>query len=203
MRRAKAVNNSPLWREGWYQFAGQIASPNCGPRPDQTEINLIVLHCISLPPGQYGGDEVQRLFTNQLDWGAHPYFKSIEGMAVSSHFYIRRKGELQQFVSCDQRAWHAGASSYQGRSNCNDNSIGIEFEGVDDARFDERQYETLVNLCAAILQRYPITQVAGHEHIAPGRKTDPGSGFDWALLQQALSLPTQFFPAAVSLKNLR
>ncbi|NDP40542.1 MAG: 1,6-anhydro-N-acetylmuramyl-L-alanine amidase AmpD [Rhodoferax sp.] len=201
MSRSKALDSSPLWREGWYQFAGQLASPNCGLRPSQAEIDLLVLHCISLPPGQYGGDEVQRLFTNQLDWNAHPYFKSIEGMEVSSHFYIRRQGELQQFVSCDQRAWHAGASSYQGRSNCNDNSIGIELEGVDDGPFDERQYETLASLCAAILQRYPITQVAGHEHIAPGRKTDPGSGFDWALLQQALGLSTHFFPSGILSKS--
>lgn len=201
MSRSEAQDSSPLWREGWYQFAGQLGSPNCGLRPSQAEIDLIVLHCISLPPGQYGGDEVQRLFTNRLDWNAHPYFKSIEGMEVSSHFYIRRQGELQQFVSCDQRAWHAGASSYQGRSNCNDNSIGIELEGVDDAPFEERQYETLVSLCAAILQRYPITQVAGHEHIAPGRKTDPGSGFDWALLQQALGLSSHFFPSGILLKN--
>ncbi|OHC72678.1 MAG: anhydro-N-acetylmuramyl-tripeptide amidase [Rhodoferax sp. RIFCSPLOWO2_12_FULL_60_11] len=202
MSPSKAQDDSPLWREGWYQFAGRLASPNFGPRPSQAEIDLIVLHCISLPPGQYGGDEVQRLFTNQLDWNAHPYFKRIEGMQVSSHFYIRRQGELQQFVSCDQRAWHAGASSYLGRSDCNNNAIGIELEGVDDAPFDERQYETLVSLCAAILQRYPITQVAGHEHIAPGRKTDPGSGFDWALLQQALGLSSKFFPASVLLKSL-
>lgn len=198
----KAQDDSPLWREGWYQFAGRLSSPNYGPRPSQAEIDLIVLHCISLPPGQYGGDEVQRLFTNQLDWNAHPYFKRIEGMQVSSHFYIRRQGELQQFVSCDRRAWHAGVSSYLGRSDCNNNAIGIELEGVDDAPFDERQYETLVSLCAAILQRYPITQVAGHEHIAPGRKTDPGSGFDWALLRQALGLSSKFFPASVLLKSL-
>ena len=121
----KAQDNSPLWREGWYQFAGRLASPNYGPRPSQAEIDLIVLHCISLPPGQYGGDEVQRLFTNQLDWNAHPCFKRIEGMQVSSHFYIRRQGELQQFVSCDQRAWHAVVSSYRGRSDCNNNAIGI------------------------------------------------------------------------------
>ena len=197
-----ALKNTPLWREGWYQFAGHLASPNFGPRPSRAEIDLIVLHCISLPPGQYGGDEVQRLFTNQLDWNTHPYFKRIEGMEVSSHFYIRRQGELQQFVSCNQRAWHAGVSSYRGHINCNDNAIGIELEGVDDTTFDERQYETLVSLCAAILQRYPITQIAGHQHIAPGRKTDPGSGFDWPLLRQALGLSEQFFPAGVLLKSL-
>ena len=201
MSPCKTLQDTVLWRAGWYQFAGQVASPNFGPRPSQSEIDLIVLHCISLPPGQYGGDEVQRLFTNQLDWNAHPYFKSIEGMEVSSHFYIRRQGELQQFVSCDQRAWHAGPSSYRGRSNCNDNAIGIELEGVDDAPFDARQYETLVSLCAAILQRYPVTQVAGHQHIAPGRKTDPGSGFDWPLVQQSLGLGEPNFPAGVLLKS--
>ena len=121
---------------------------------------------------------------------------------MSSHFYIRRQGELQQFVSCNQRAWHAGVSSYRGRNNCNDNAIGIELEGVDDTTFDERQYETLASLCAAIVQRYPITQIAGHQHIAPDRKTDPGSGFDWPLLQQALGLNEQFFPAGVLLKSL-
>ena len=198
----KAQDDSPLWREGWYQFAGRLTSPNYGPRPSQAEIDLIVLHCISLPPGQYGGDEVQRLFTNQLDWNAHPYFKRIEGMQVSSHFYIRRQGELQQFVSCDQRAWHAGMSSYRGRSDCNNNAIGIELEGVDDAPFDERQYETLVSLCAAILQRYPITQVAGHEHIAPGRKTDPGKGFNWSLFQQSMGLASQHFPDGIFSQNI-
>ncbi len=201
MKPSEPSTPTALWVDGWYQFSGRLPSPNYGPRPGETQVDLIVLHSISLPPGQYGGDEVQRLFTNQLDWNAHPYFKSIEGMEVSSHFYIRRRGELQQFVSCDQRAWHAGASSYRGRSNCNDNAIGIELEGVDDAPFDERQYETLVSLCAAIMQRYPVTQVAGHQHIAPGRKTDPGSGFDWPLVQQALGLGEPSFPAGVLLKS--
>jgi AmpD protein len=153
-----------------------------------------VLHSISLPPGQYGGDEVQRLFTNQLDWEQHPYFKSIEGLAVSAHFYIRRQGELLQFVSTDNRAWHAGTSSYKGRVNCNDYSIGIELEGVEGGLFEDSQYETLTSLCAAILQHYPIAHIAGHEHIAPGRKADPGNGFDWSLLQQSLGLPSRYFP---------
>jgi AmpD protein len=162
-----------------------------------TQVDLIVLHSISLPPGQYGGDEVQRLFTNQLDWTQHPYFKSIQGMQVSAHFYIRRQGELQQFVSTHERAWHAGASSYRGRSNCNDYSIGIELEGLEGAPFEDRQYETLASLCAAILQAHPITHLAGHEHVAPGRKADPGPGFDWRLLQQSLGLPPQYFPAGL------
>lgn len=183
-----------LWRDGWYQFAGRLASPNYGPRPIRARTDLIVLHSISLPPGQYGGDEVQRLFTNQLDWNQHPYFKSIEGMAVSAHFYIRRDGELLQFVSVNDRAWHAGASSYRGRSNCNDDSIGIELEGLEGGPFEEFQYETLASLCAAILQHYPIAHIAGHEHIAPGRKGDPGRGFDWPLLQKALGLAARYFP---------
>ena len=186
--------SSSLWRDGWYQFAGRLASPNYGPRPARARTDLIVLHSISLPPGQYGGDEVQRLFTNQLDWNQHPYFKSIEGMQVSAHFYIRRDGELLQFVSANDRAWHAGASSYRGRSNCNDDSIGIELEGIEGGPFEEFQYETLASLCAALLQHYPMAPIAGHEHIAPGRKGDPGSGFNWPLLQQALGLAARYFP---------
>ncbi|SFQ43050.1 1,6-anhydro-N-acetylmuramyl-L-alanine amidase AmpD, partial [Variovorax sp. 770b2] len=118
-----------LWRAGWYRFAKALPSPNFGPRPAGAQTDLIVLHSISLPPGEYGGDAVQRLFTNQLDWDAHPYFQSIRGIEVSSHFYVRRNGDLWQFVSCDERAWHAGVSSWRGRGNCNDDSIGIELEG--------------------------------------------------------------------------
>ena len=184
-----------LWRCGWYRFARALASPNFGPRPGQTAVDLIVLHSISLPPGQYGGDEVQRLFTNTLDWNAHPYFKAIEGLAVSAHFYIRRRGELWQFVSCDDRAWHAGASHYRGRGDCNDDSIGIELEGLEGEPFEPAQYEALAALCAAIAQRYPVQHIAGHEHIAPGRKADPGAGFDWRALRQSLAWPPECFPA--------
>ena len=194
MTPSEPLQHTPLWLDGWYQFSGRLVSPNFGPRPRGTKVDLIVLHCISLPPGQYGGDEVQRLFTNQLDWSQHPYFKSIEGMEVSAHFYIRRNGELLQFVSANDRAWHAGASSYRQRSNCNDNAIGIELEGVAGDLFEDSQYETLAGLCAAILQRYPIAQIAGHEHIAPGRKTDPGNGFNWRLLQRSLGLASPYFP---------
>ena len=185
---------TPLWKGGWYQFSGHCPTPNFGPRPPGTTISLIVVHSISLPPGQFGGDEVQQLFTNKLDWDAHPYFKSIEGMQVSSHFYIRRQGELQQFVSCNDRAWHAGTSSHLGRSNCNDFSIGIELEGLEGDGFEACQYETLESLCAALLQRFPIAHIAGHEHVAPGRKNDPGVGFDWILMQKSLGLPSKFFP---------
>jgi AmpD protein len=188
--------NAPgtLWRAGRYGYARQLASPNFGPRPAGSVIDLIVVHSISLPPGQYGGDEVQQLFTNTLDWNAHPYFKQIEGMQVSSHFYIRRNGELWQFVSCDQRAWHAGQSHYRGRGNCNDDSIGIELEGLEGGAFEQAQYESLGGLCAAIAQHYPIAHVAGHEHIAAGRKNDPGAGFDWGTLRSALGWPAERFP---------
>jgi AmpD protein len=184
----------PLWRQGWYGFARRLASPNFGPRPAGAAVDLIVVHSISLPPGVYGGDEVQRLFTNTLDWEAHPYFKSIEGMQVSAHFYIRRDGALWQFVSCDDRAWHAGPSSWCGRDNCNDFSVGIELEGLEGQPFEPPQYEVLASLCAAIAQHYPVAHVAGHEHIAPGRKQDPGAGFDWPLLARSLGWPARWFP---------
>jgi AmpD protein len=157
-------------------------------------IDLVVLHSISLPPGQYGGPEVEALFTNTLEWDAHPYFQQIRGLRVSAHFFIRRGGELVQFVSCDERAWHAGVSSYRGREQCNDDSIGIELEGLEGLSFEPAQYETLTSLCAALGEHYPVVHVAGHEHIAPGRKHDPGAGFDWADLQHSLGWPSQYFP---------
>lgn len=188
---------SALWNGGWYRYAHRLASPNFGPRPPQARIDLIVLHSISLPPGQYGGDEVQRLFTNTLDWGAHPYFRGIEGMQVSSHFYIRRNGELWQFVSCDDRAWHAGESRYRGRDNCNDDSVGIELEGLEGDAFEQPQYQTLFGISAAIAQRYPIQHLAGHEHVAPGRKADPGARFDWKALHDGLGWPLAGLPPEV------
>jgi N-acetyl-anhydromuramoyl-L-alanine amidase len=185
---------SLLWNGGWYRHARRLDSPNFGPRPPQARIDLVVVHSISLPPGEYGGDEVQRLFTNTLDWDAHPYFKGIEGIEVSAHFYVRRNGELWQFVDCGERAWHAGPSSWRGRANCNDDSIGVELEGLEGGTFEAAQYETLAGLCAALAQKYPIEHIAGHEHIAPGRKRDPGERFDWAWLQRALGWPAHFFP---------
>jgi AmpD protein len=186
-----------LWQNGWYRFARSQRSPNFGPRPAGAQIDLIVLHSISLPPGRYGGDEVQQFFTNRLDWDAHPYFDSIRGLEVSAHFYVRRNGELWQFVSCDDRAWHAGPSFWRGRADCTDDSIGIELEGQEGERVELAQYEALASLCPAIAQRYPIAFVAGHEHIAPSRKADPGSGFDWVLLQQQLGWQRAMFPDAV------
>ena len=184
----------PLWQNGWYRYARALASPNFGPRPIEAKIDLIVIHSISLPPGEYGNGNVQRLFTNQLDWEAHTYFQGIRGLQVSSHFFIARTGALWQFVSCDDRAWHAGESSYRGRVNCNDDSVGIELEGLEGDTFEASQYETLTGLCASLLQRYPIDHIAGHEHIAPGRKQDPGPGFNWPLLQNSLSSPARCFP---------
>ena len=186
--------DTALWQAGWYRFARKMASPNFGPRPENANVDLVVIHAISLPPGQFGGDAVGQLFMNQLDWEAHPYFKTIEGLTVSSHFYIRRDGALWQFVSADDRAWHAGASHYRGRDNCNDDAVGVELEGAQDVPFEAAQYETLSSLIAALPARYPIAHIAGHEHIAPGRKWDPGRGFDWAQLQQSLAWPSQYFP---------
>lgn len=191
-----AMPDNALWREGWYRFAHRCDSPNFGPRPAGAQTDLVVVHSISLPPGVYGGDEVQRLFTNTLDWDAHPYFQGIRGITVSAHFFIRRDGALWQFVSCDQRAWHAGPSSWRGRANCNDDSVGIELEGLEGEGFEPAQYEALAAVCAALAQHYPIRHVAGHEHIAPGRKKDPGPGFDWLLLQQHLGWPRESFPPA-------
>lgn len=183
------------WHQGWYGFARACASPNFGPRPADASIDLVVLHSISLPPGQFGGDAVQRLFTNQLDWNAHPYFKQIEGLQVSAHFYIQRSGELWQFVSCNDRAWHAGQSRFQERDNCNDFSIGIELEGLEGELFEPAQYECLVALLPALASQYPVRHIVGHEHIAPGRKADPGAGLDWAYLERCVGFSPQCFPA--------
>lgn len=185
-----------MWQDGWYRYARTLVSPNFGPRPADAPIDLIVIHSISLPPGNFGNGNVQRLFTNQLDWDAHPCFQEIRDLRVSSHFFITRNGALWQFVACGDRAWHAGESAYRGRSQCNDDSIGIELEGLEGSTFEVPQYETLAGLCAALLQAYPIAHIAGHEHIAAGRKQDPGPGFDWHLLQSSLALPDRFLPVA-------
>jgi N-acetyl-anhydromuramoyl-L-alanine amidase len=186
-----------LWHQGWYRPAQHLPSPNFGPRPPLAQTDLVVLHSISLPPGVYGGNYVQALFTNQLDWEQHPYFKTIEGLQVSAHFFIQRDGRLWQFVSCDERAWHAGASNYRGRDNCNDDSIGIELEGLEGDTFEAAQYQALQMLIPALAQHYPIAHIAGHEHIAPGRKADPGPGLDWVFLQHSLELGATYFPDGV------
>ena len=185
---------STPWKQGWYAAAQHCASPNFGARPAGAVLDLLLLHSISLPPGVYGGDAVQRLFTNTLDWDAHPYFQTIRGLEVSAHFFSRRDGALWQFVSCDDRAWHAGQSSYRGRDNCNDFSIGIELEGLEGQTFEPAQYAALRVLLTALMENYPVRFLAGHSDVAPGRKIDPGSGFEWRqlsdfALQWHLSLP--------------
>ena len=195
------------WQDGWWSSAQRLDSPNFGERPSQSQIDLLVIHSISLPPGVYGGHEIEALFTNQLDWDAHPYFAQIRDMQVSSHFVIRRDGGLMQFVSCEKRAWHAGVSHYRGRDNCNDDSIGIELEGLEGELFESAQYDTLSVLCTELVNHYSIAHIAGHEDIAPGRKSDPGAGFDWQLLREKLILSNSFFPPArlddnISKKNI-
>lgn len=165
---------------GYAAAARQIASPNFDARPPGEAITLVVVHGISLPPGVFGGDGVTRLFTNTLDPGADPFYAPIAGLRVSAHFFIRRDGELLQFVSCNDRAWHAGVSSWRGRERCNDFSVGIELEGTDDTPYETRQYERLAQLLQALKRRYPtLAAAAGHSDIAPGRKTDPGPLLDW------------------------
>jgi AmpD protein len=166
--------------EGWLAGARRIASPNCDARPEGEAIVLVVIHNISLPPGQFGGPGVEQLFSNRLDPEEHPYYADIQGLRVSSHFFIRRDGELVQFVPCGLRAWHAGASSWQGRERCNDFSIGVELEGTDDMAYTDAQYATLNRLLEVLRAAYPIAGLAGHCDIAPGRKSDPGPCFDWS-----------------------
>jgi N-acetyl-anhydromuramoyl-L-alanine amidase len=197
--KAKA-ESTDAWQAGWLSSAQRLDSPNFGARPPQARIDLIVVHSISLPPGIYGGGQVQKLFTNHLDWSMHPYFETIRGMQVSSHFYIEQSGKLWQFVSCEDRAWHAGQSSFMGRDNCNDFSVGIELEGLEGQTFEPAQYKCLAALCQQLRARYPIAHVIGHEHIAPGRKFDPGPGFDWQGLQKTVGWPPQYFPALSFLK---
>jgi N-acetyl-anhydromuramoyl-L-alanine amidase len=180
------ADRSPI-EGGWLADARRCESPNFGPRTAGTSIDLIVVHSISLPPGSYGGDAVERLFTNRLDWDAHPYYAQLRDLEVSAHFLIRRDGAVVQFVSCDARAWHAGASSWRGRADCNDYSIGIELEGLEGERFDARQYPALAGLIARLARCYPVASIAGHEHVAPGRKRDPGPGFSWHRLRKLIA----------------
>ena len=173
------------WHNGWLKRAVRVASPNYGPRPASSPVDLIVVHSISLPPGEYGGTFVEQLFTNQLDWDAHPYFQQIRGAEVSAHFYIQRTGQLTQFVSTQQRAWHAGKSQWCGRDNCNDFSIGIELEGLEDHPFETVQYEALRSLIWDIQRVHPLAQdVVGHSDVAPGRKRDPGDAFNWRFFDE-------------------
>jgi AmpD protein len=168
--------------------ARQLPSPNFDERPAGSVIELVVIHNISLPPGEFAGDAVARFFTTGLDPSEHPYFREIEGLKVSSHFFIRRDGELIQFVPCTKRAWHAGQSQWRGRSRCNDFSIGVELEGNDHSPFTDSQYSVLARLADVLRRTYPIVDIAGHSDIAPGRKTDPGPFFDWSRLRKSLQI---------------
>jgi AmpD protein len=181
------------WRDGWWPGAVRVESPNADERAAGTAIGLVVVHSISLPPGEYGGDAVEALFTNRLPHDAHPFFGQLRGLRVSAHFFVRRDGAVMQFVSCDRRAWHAGASSWRGVPGCNDFSIGVELEGLEDTSFDAAQYPVLARLLRALGRRYPIRAVLGHEHIAPGRKRDPGAAFDWARLMRESRLPARWW----------
>jgi len=175
---------------GLISGARQLNSPHCDSRPTDTRIDLLVIHGISLPPGEFGGEWIERLFLGSLPRDAHPYFATIQNPRVSSHLLIRRDGELLQFVSFQRRAWHAGTSSYQGREACNDFSIGIELEGCDDVPYTERQYAALAAVSRAVMVAYPeITpaRIVGHSDIAPGRKTDPGPAFDWSQFRERLA----------------
>jgi AmpD protein len=175
---------------GWLQHVPHVKSPNFEARPKSCDVRLIVVHGISLPPGQFGGGHVQQLFTNRLDPDAHDYFRQIEGLKVSAHCLIERNGVLTQFVSFHDRAWHAGVSCWHEQDNCNDFSIGIELEGSDDAPYEPAQYAQLARLVIALRKQYPaITEqaICGHSDIAPGRKTDPGPFFDWQLLSRKIS----------------
>jgi AmpD protein len=173
--------------DGWAAGVRRVESSNCDDRPAGTEISLLVVHSISLPPGEYGGDSIEKLFTNRLDPDAHPYFKQIEGMKVSAHFLVRRDGRVIQFVPVHRRAWHAGASSWRGRGACNDFSIGVELEGTDDAPFEEAQYLALGELIARLRSALPLRDLAAHSDVAPGRKTDPGPGFAWGRVLSLLA----------------
>jgi AmpD protein len=167
--------------------AVQVPSPNCDERPEHSLVTLLVVHNISLPPGEFGGDAIFGLFTNSLDPAAHPYYETLRDLNVSAHFLVRRDGELIQFVPCAKRAWHAGPSSWQGRECCNDFAVGVELEGCDDQAYADQQYLRLAELAAALRRRYPIVDVVGHSDIAPGRKTDPGPAFDWGRFRALLA----------------
>jgi len=175
-----------------------VPSPNHDERPPGTAVDLLVVHHISLPPGRFRGDAIERLFTNRLDPDAHPAFAPLRDLRVSSHFLIRRSGELLQFVGADLRAWHAGVSCFQGRDRCNDFSIGVELEGDGTHRFTARQYRALRRLVARLRERYPLRWIAGHEHVAPGRKEDPGPFFDWRRLARAPEARGLVAPLAIA-----
>jgi len=171
---------------GWYGGAARYPSPHCDARPDGVVPELLLIHNVSLPAGHFGGPHVSDLFTGRVDYNADPSFSALRGLKVSAHFFVRRDGRVIQYVAAGDRAWHAGVSAWRGRERCNDFSIGIELEGSDTVAFEPPQYAALAALTAALQRRYPLTEVCGHEHVAPGRKTDPGPCFDWKLYKETL-----------------
>lgn len=176
-------------KNGWWQSAAQLPSPNFNDRPDSSDISLLVIHNISLPPQQFGGPYVEDFFLNRLQADVHPYFQEIKDLQVSAHVLIKRTGEVTQFVNFEARAWHAGASCFDGRDNCNDFSIGIELEGSDDIPYTDAQYQRLSEISLDIMRAYPkitVERITGHQDIAPGRKTDPGDAFDWSRYKKSL-----------------
>ena len=177
-----------LGADGLVAGARYLASPNCDQRPAGQAVTLLVVHSISLPPRQYGGDQIERLFTNRLDPNEHPYFAELAGLRVSAHLLLRRNGEAVQFVPVHMRAWHAGESIWHARTRCNDFSIGVELEGGDGEDYTDAQYERLLELTRALRAALPLRDVAGHSDIAPARKTDPGDRFDWMRFLSALAL---------------
>lgn len=191
----KYLHGGELDEEGWFVQARRVLSPNADARPAGERIELVVLHNISLPPGEFGSRAIEQFFTNQLSPTEHPYFAEIAHLRVSAHFLVRRDGEIVQFVPCHARAWHAGVSCWRGRERCNDFSIGIEIEGTDHQVFTEVQYEAVAKLYRVLCQRYPLLGIAGHEHIAPGRKTDPGPYWDWAKLTKMAQIPPEHLPS--------
>lgn len=180
--------------DGWVSGARRHPSPNFDARPTGSAIELLVVHNISLPPGVFGSGDIARLFTNRLDAAAHPFFATLIGVRVSAHFLIERDGALSQFVSCLDRAWHAGASDFEGRPRCNDFSIGVEVEGTDFAPYEAAQYATLAALTRALRRAYPLRAVRGHADVARGRKTDPGPLFEWARYARLAALDVEELP---------
>ena len=174
--------------DGWVVQARRLPSPNRDARPDGTSIELLLIHNISLPPGCFGTGDIERLFSNCLDCDAHPYFDALRGLRVSAHFLIARDGALTQFVACTERAWHAGESAFEGRTRCNDFSLGIELEGTDTLAYTDAQYDALVPLARALFAAYPLRAVRGHSDVSGPRKTDPGPAFDWPRFERGLGV---------------
>jgi AmpD protein len=195
MRQARPDPGFAIDASGWVSGARHLASPNQDARPAGTRIELLVIHNISLPPGEFGTGHIERLFTNRLDHDAHPFFATLRGLRVSAHFLIARNGQVTQFVGCAERAWHAGESVFEGRPRCNDYSLGVELEGTDTLEYAEAQYEALARLARALFAAYPLRAVRGHSDVSAPRKTDPGIAFDWGRFARALDTdPAAFGP---------